>query len=99
MSHDTSHAIAANPTTARARVALNWSRLCDRLESRASASVLALIARFGIAAVFWTSGRTKVEAKDEMKRRGLRSPDRADALCPGGVAQRGGWEGISRGVD
>lgn len=55
MSHDTSHAIAANPTTARARVALNWSRLCDRLESRASASVLALIARFwGIAAVFWT---------------------------------------------
>ena len=61
MSHDTSHAIAANPTTARARVALNWSRLCDRLESRASASVLALIARFGIAAVFWTSGRTKVD--------------------------------------
>lgn len=28
-----------------------------------------------------SSGRTKVESKDEMKRRGLRSPDRADALC------------------
>lgn len=55
------HVIADHPGSARARVALNWSRLCDRLESPASASALALIARFGIAAVFWMSGRTKVD--------------------------------------
>ena len=28
-----------------------------------------------------STGRMKVESKDEMKRRGLQSPDRADALC------------------
>lgn len=30
---------------------------------------------------FVSSGKTKVESKDEMKSRGLRSPDLADALC------------------
>jgi phage terminase large subunit len=30
---------------------------------------------------FVSSGKTKVESKDEMKARGLRSPDLADALC------------------
>ena len=30
---------------------------------------------------FNSSGKIKVESKDEMKRRGIKSPDRADALC------------------
>jgi phage terminase large subunit len=30
---------------------------------------------------FTSSGKMKVEAKDDLKRRGLPSPDRADALC------------------
>jgi hypothetical protein len=30
---------------------------------------------------FTSSGRMKVEAKEDLKRRGLPSPDRADALC------------------
>ncbi len=38
-----------------------WAALCDRIESLVNGSVLALIARFAIAGVFWMSGRTKVE--------------------------------------
>ena len=30
---------------------------------------------------FTSNGKLKVESKDEMKRRGLNSPDVADALC------------------
>jgi hypothetical protein len=50
---------------------------------------------------FGSSGKMKVESKDDMKRRGLPSPDRADALCLTmatdavtalyGVAPGGGW--------
>ena len=38
-----------------------WSRACDRLERWGSDTVLALIARFAIAGIFWMSGRTKVD--------------------------------------
>jgi hypothetical protein len=50
---------------------------------------------------FASNGKRKVESKDEMKRRGLPSPDKADALCLTmatdaatalyGVAAGGGW--------
>lgn len=38
-----------------------YNRLADRLDSLVGHHVLALAARFGIAGVFWLSGRTKVE--------------------------------------
>lgn len=41
-----------------------------------------------------SSGRMRVEGKDEMKRRGLASPDRADAFCltfAGNAAAESGW--------
>ncbi|MFB5747254.1 DoxX family protein [Cedecea sp. S5-13] len=37
-----------------------WNRLWDRLQAGVSDSVLLLVARVGIAAVFFLSGRTKV---------------------------------------
>ncbi len=58
---------------------------------------------------FQSSGKIKVEGKDEMKRRGLKSPDRADAVCltlasdhttmAYGVAASGGWSRpLKRGI-
>ncbi len=41
-----------------------------------------------------SSGRMRVEGKDEMKRRGIASPDRADAFCltfAGNAAAEAGW--------
>ncbi|RPH65844.1 MAG: DoxX family protein [Burkholderiales bacterium] len=38
-----------------------WSRLCDLLATWLNDSVLALMARFAIAGIFWMSGRTKVD--------------------------------------
>jgi putative oxidoreductase len=38
-----------------------WNRLADRLHGLINDSVLALVARISIAAIFITSGRTKVE--------------------------------------
>lgn len=42
-----------------------------------------------------SSGKIKVESKDEMKKRGLKSPDRADALCltfaGNATASHGNW--------
>lgn len=50
-----------------------------------------------------SAGRLKVESKDEMKRRGLRSPDRADALCltfAGNASARGSaWWRPTRALD
>jgi phage terminase large subunit len=50
---------------------------------------------------FQSNGKIKVEGKDDMKRRGMKSPDRADAVCltlasdhttmAYGVAASGGW--------
>lgn len=38
-----------------------WSRACDRMARLLNDDVLALIARVAIAAIFWLSGRTKVD--------------------------------------
>lgn len=38
-----------------------WSRCCDLMARLLNDSVLALIARVAIAAIFWMSGRTKVD--------------------------------------
>ena len=38
-----------------------WSRACDRMARVLNDDVLALIARVAIAAIFWMSGRTKVD--------------------------------------
>jgi hypothetical protein len=50
-----------------------------------------------------SSGKLRVESKDEMKRRGLRSPDRADAFCltfaGNAAADRSAWWEPSRAVD
>ena len=56
------HAMPAATTAARTpHSGGRWSRACDRLERWGSDTVLALIARFAIAGIFWTSGRTKVD--------------------------------------
>ena len=58
---------------------------------------------------FMSSGKIKVESKDDMKKRGLKSPDRADALCLSlasdhttmayGIAASGGWaKPLKRGI-
>jgi putative oxidoreductase len=38
-----------------------WSRCCDLIARLLNDSVLALVARIAIAAIFWMSGRTKVD--------------------------------------
>lgn len=46
-----------------------------------------------LAAIRWAptlDGRIKVESKDDMKARGVKSPDRADALCLGATTSLGG---------
>jgi len=56
-----------------------------------------------------SSGKIKVESKDDMKKRGLKSPDRADAVCLSlasdhttmayGVSAAGGWaKPLKRGI-
>ncbi|HQY27950.1 MAG TPA: DoxX family protein [Burkholderiaceae bacterium] len=56
------HAMPAAATPTRgSRPGSHWSRTCDRLERWGSDTVLALIARFAIAGIFWMSGRTKVD--------------------------------------
>ena len=58
---------------------------------------------------FTSSGKMKVESKDEMKKRGISSPDSADALCLSlasdhttlryGMAASGGWrKSLKRGI-
>lgn len=56
------HAMPAATTAVRgSRSGGRWSRACDRLERWGSDPILALIARFAIAGIFWMSGRTKVD--------------------------------------
>ena len=47
--------------------------------------------------MFTSSGKIQVESKDSMKKRGVRSPDRADALCLS-IGQRPHDDGIWRFV-
>ncbi len=51
-------AFATNPVTGPRAT---WNRIADRLTGLVTDGLLALCARFGLAAVFFLSGRTKVE--------------------------------------
>lgn len=48
-------------TAARAGFKARWNAVASWLTRHVSDSVLALVARFGVAAIFFLSGRTKVE--------------------------------------
>lgn len=50
-----------HPASAASGIRGLYNRIADLLDSVVGHSVLALAARFGIAGVFWLSGRTKVE--------------------------------------
>ena len=50
--------LPAHPVT---RVRETWNRVADRLSGLISHVLLAIVARFAIASVFFLSGRTKVE--------------------------------------
>lgn len=60
MNHPTAAAAATCPATARAMRRL-WNRLADTLTILIKPTLLALIDRFAIAAIFVYSGRTKVD--------------------------------------
>ncbi|WP_194791913.1 DoxX family protein [Pseudomonas sp. UFMG81] len=51
----------SHPTTPAAGLRQHWNQLAERLQGLLSDSVLCLVARLGIAAIFFLSGRTKVE--------------------------------------
>ena len=55
--------VATNTVTTQASAGLKarWSTIADALTHRISDSILALTARIAIAAIFFMSGRTKVE--------------------------------------
>ncbi|BDM22485.1 DoxX family protein [Pseudomonas sp. NPDC089428] len=50
-----------HPTPLASNLRHAWNRLAESLQQHLSDSVLCLVARFGIASVFFLSGRTKVE--------------------------------------
>ncbi|MQG91622.1 DoxX family protein [Pseudomonas sp. MN1F] len=50
-----------HPTPLTSNLRHAWNRLADTLQQLLGDSVLCLVARFGIASVFFLSGRTKVE--------------------------------------
>lgn len=45
----------------RATVRQRWDQVCDLLQRLISDSTLSLVARISVAAIFFLSGRTKVE--------------------------------------
>jgi putative oxidoreductase len=51
----------ASPLTTRPTLVSRWNALADRIGVILGHSFLALVARFSIAAIFFQSGRTKVE--------------------------------------
>jgi putative oxidoreductase len=53
-------AIQHTPSGARTSLRDRWNRLADRLQGLIGDSLLSLVARFAIAAIFFMSGRTKV---------------------------------------
>jgi len=53
---DTTHAPSTNPGLRQ-----RWNRLADALQRLLGESFLCLVARLGIASIFFLSGRTKVE--------------------------------------
>jgi hypothetical protein len=86
---------ALNPTAAKLRDDL-WLTLKDWLTKRACRLPKDEELRgelVGPTYTFLSNGKIKVEGKPEMKKRGLRSPDKADAICltfAGGAALVGG---------
>lgn len=86
---------ALNPTAAKLRDEL-WLTVKDWLGKRTCRLPKSDELRgelVGPTYTFLSNGKIKVEAKSDMKRRGLRSPDIADALCltfAGGAALVGG---------
>ncbi|PRA58656.1 DoxX family protein [Pseudomonas sp. MYb187] len=50
-----------HPSTAKHSVREHWNRVADGLQRLLGESLVCLVARMGIAAVFFLSGRTKVE--------------------------------------
>lgn len=50
-----------NPMPVPGSVAGRWNRLADRLDALIGHSTLALVDRFAVAAIFFLSGRTKVD--------------------------------------
>jgi hypothetical protein len=78
-----SESVALNQSAARLRDEL-WIAVKDWLDTRAvkipkDADLRAEL--LGPTYSFTSNGKIKVEGKSEMKRRGMRSPDIADALC------------------
>ena len=55
------HAIAAANETAARRLRGAWNRVADKLEILIAHGLLALAARVAVAAIFFFSGRTKVD--------------------------------------
>ena len=78
-----SESSAMNPTAAKLRDEL-WLSVKEWLNARACKLPKLADLRQELVAptyTFTSSGKVKVEGKQEMKRRGMRSPDLADALC------------------
>lgn len=78
-----SEVAALNPTVAKMRDEL-WVAVRDWLKARACKLPRSGDLRGELVSpkyTFTSSGKLKVEGKQEMKKRGLRSPDLADALC------------------
>ena len=90
-----SESAAMNPQAARLRDEL-WLAVRDWLNQRTCKIPRSDELRQELCAptyAFTSNGKIKVEGKSEMKRRGMRSPDVADALCltfAGGAAMVGG---------
>lgn len=90
-----SEASALSPTAAKLRDEL-WMSVKDWLNQRTCRLPKSEELRadlVGPTYSFLSNGKLKVEAKADMKRRGLKSPDIADALCltfAGGAAMIGG---------
>jgi phage terminase large subunit len=78
-----SESSAMNPTAAKLRDEL-WLSVKEWLNARACKLPKLPELRQELVAptyTFTSSGKVKVEGKQEMKRRGMRSPDLADSLC------------------
>ncbi|PSS58087.1 DoxX family protein [Pseudomonas sp. BBP2017] len=55
------HSLSNTPHQHPAPVSTRWSRCAEQLQGLISDSLLSLVARLGIASIFFLSGRTKVE--------------------------------------
>jgi putative oxidoreductase len=58
---DTMQNLTTSATAAAGGLREYWNRVADWLEERIGPSLIALAARFGVAGIFFMSGRTKVD--------------------------------------